>query len=749
MTTAACFIALGCTRENFDRSSAENGGGEKIFLALAAADENVPERTKSVDVDVDEGLSAGYSVRDFVLLQFDENGNRLGSPQYYEYPQDNASGQTVSVLLPKEDGIEYTAVVLANTHSETSVSLFADATTLDKLMQEYQAFQKETDSYRANPDAGYDLLMNGYTTFTKSSDRLDVTLYRNVAKFTVRIENPATSGITFRTAQIKSVPTKIDYFYHLIEDRAPELLAVTYPKRSLFTTFDYEFESFNVSPGESKTLTYYLPAHLMGTSAASTESQKSVMAPDYATFIELYGVSMDGTKFMRYRFYPGENLVNDYNIRPNYHYTLPLKFTTMGNPASDARIEAVSAVLEEPEANSYIVNPLMDDFQQLYCIPVANRVNTFWVNEANLGHVQNATGKTITADNEWSAEIIWQTSSQQLIEFYEFDNATNQFNITANDGRVSPVYKGNVSLNFKPKKGAEGNVLVGVYRTDATGEREYLWSWHLWITDYNPDECRNQNWDGRWKYALPSGQGEVHRYKGSAWDGENAKYHNKWVMDRNLGSMSAEGSLNAIEGLYYPWGRKDPYTYREAYTYNKTDDSFKRFGYDMINGINEQHTLAYSVSHPMRFPRAGSYNPSIYGDPYAENNWRDPDWSVSAQGGATKKSFFDPCPPGWMIPEIDAWDYYNTGGVRDAVQHAVYNYSLYGGTKYFFDGVDDGENYTIYHDGIGGGGYYGRMGGMCIATSAPNYLHLGNNQTFLVRSGTMTSDGMTVRPVQE
>lgn len=754
MVVAVCLVAFGCGKVELDGIMTEADGAGRMLLTLNAAKENVPGRTKSVGVDVNEGTDADYSVRDFLFFQFDENGNRLVAPQYFEYTQDSSSGQTVPVVLPKNEGIEYTAVVLANLHTSAAVSLFAKATTLEKLMQEYMSFHRETDAYTANPDAGYDLLMNGYKTFTSATARLDVTLYRNVAKFTVRIDNPSTSGITLRTAQIKSVPTKIDYFCHLIEDKCPEMLTTPYPKHSLFTTFDYDVESFSVAPGESKTLTYYLPAHLMGTSSASTESQKSVMAPDYATFIELYGVSADGTTFMRYRFYPGEDLVSDYNIKPNYHYTLPLKFTTMGDPASDARIEAVSAIIEEPEANSYIINPLLDDFQRLYNIPVANRVNTFWLNEANAGHIQNATGKTITAENEWSAEIIWQTSAEQLIEFYEFDQTTRQYTLTANDGRVSPVYKGGVALSVKPKKGARGNVLVGVFRTDASGAREYLWSWHLWITDYNPDECRNQNWDGRWKYILPSGKGEVHRYKGSAWDGDDAKYHNKWVMDRNLGAMSADGEDRyTIEGLFYQWGRKDPYhdnyntVWPNTFSYDKSSDKFVKFYYKDIN-FGEYLTLPYLVNHPTEFTRGPGY--FAYGDTYKKNLWADPDWNISAQGGTTKKSFFDPCPPGWKIPESELWDYFLDNSSY-FVAHSL-PVGIDDGFKYFFDWVDNGENYTIYPLGTGGGGFYGPSSMLCLATSSPAAPFLSGTiaaQKPMSRSITMTRNGMGIRPVQE
>lgn len=676
-------LVLSCTEDMDNEYS--NKVTDRVMLKFHAAKETKAVCTRSAPDNVDDGVSAGYQVKDFVVFQFDQNGNRIVDPQCYDYtPESGTGGQTIPVVLPPTEGVEYTVVVLANMHNPLANVFFAGATTLDKLMQKYQKFESEPDSYRGNETDGYDLLMNGYTTITRSTQQLDVTLFRNVAKFTLTINNTTGSGITLKSAQVKSVPTKIDYFYHLIEEKNPDALTVPYPKRTSFTTFDYDSDIFSVAPGEKKTLTYYLPAHLMGTSASTSEKQKGLLAPDYATFVELYGVTTDESKFMCYRFYLGENLVDDYNIRPNYHYTLPLTFNTVGNPATDARVEEMPAVMVEQEANSYILNPLTADMQRMYQIPVANRVNTFWVNEQYAGHIPTSTSYTIT-DDEWSAEVIWQTSGQQMIEFYDENG-----NRTDKEGRESPVYKGNKTLNIKPKRGAKGNVVVGVYRTDKTGTREYLWSWHLWITDYNPDECRNQNWDGRFKYALSNGSGEVHRYIGAAWDADDAKYHNKWMMDRNLGAMVGEGSFDDMEGLYYTWGRKDPFTAggnseKSIYTYNRTTDQFPKFKHpEVARGVHS--TIPYYINHPAE--RFGSDGSLYYANPYEQSIWNDPDWSISAQGGKTKKSFFDPCPPGWRLPESDTWN---------GVLGHVLNTEL--GFKIYYDGIDNGENYTIYRWG--------------------------------------------------
>lgn len=647
-------------------------GNHKMALTLNAVPE-INRGTRAVGVGVDEGNGAGYKVKDFVIFQFDQNGNRLVDPKYYEY-NPGESGQTIPIMMPAEDNIEYTIVVLANTHDELADITFADATTLDKLMEKYQKFEKLADSYQYNnATGGYDLLMNGYTTIDKNTSSLAVELYRNVAKFTLTITNPATSGVVLKTAQVKSVPTKIDYFYHLLEDKKPTALTAPYPAHNSFTTFDYPVDECRVPPGENKTLTYYLPCHLMGINNNSTsEKAKGNYAPDYATFIEMYGVSVDGNTYTRYRFYLGDNWINDYNIKPNYHYQLPIKFTSIGDPQADTRVQHISAIIEEPDANSYIINPLPIEEQRTYKIPVAGRINTFWKNEEDAGYIPSSTAYTIINDTEWAAEIIWQTSDKQLIQFCDKEG-----NITNNNGKSTPIYKGLVPLCFKPMPGVKGNAIIGVYRTNNplnnnVATREYSWSWHLWITDYNPDECRNQNWDGRYQYVLSNGTGKVVRLSGTAWDTEDAKYYNKWMMDRNLGALSNEGNTQESKGFIYQYGRKDPFQFfkYQHYSYNQNTDKFEPVSKIKNKTNSDETTLYYIIKNPYNYITGNN----VYANSkYYASKWDNPDWNTNKAGVQKKKSFLDPCPPGWRLPESDAWkDMFTsyTGNVGNG--HVIY-----------------------------------------------------------------------------
>ena len=150
--------------------------------------------------------------------------------------------------------------------------------------------------------------------------------------------------------------------------------------------------------------------------------------------------------------------------------------------------------------------------------------------------------------------------------------------------------KNNMNESYKP-----GNVLVAA--RDDSGN--ILWSWHLWADN---------------------------SLSNSTWTGSSYK-----MMDRNLGAWSSEAGDEGSDGLLYQWGRKDPFPrVRPA--------SFP----DAVASSAETGTQAYVLAHPTQW---------IYG---MEDTGYD--WSYSAQDGTAwnnggSKGLYDPCPPGWWIPD--------------------------------------------------------------------------------------------------
>lgn len=193
-----------------------------------------------------------------------------------------------------------------------------------------------------------------------------------------------------------------------------------------------------------------------------------------------------------------------------------------------------------------------------------------------------------------------------------------------------------------------GNALVAAL--DAAGN--ILWSWHLWVTDYDP---------------------EVSAYTTTA----NASGTTWTFMDRNLGAMSATPTDGfATHGLIYQWGRKDPFPapvcetqLDEQYNYIDGMDGeatlYNIEGKELtkIKDMADIHgSLEKSIANPMTFYYM-TYNftgeKNEYGEEIVLNDPLTGDWTDTSDddfwGGVSgKKSMYDPCPPGWKVPTCDA-----------------------------------------------------------------------------------------------
>ncbi len=173
-----------------------------------------------------------------------------------------------------------------------------------------------------------------------------------------------------------------------------------------------------------------------------------------------------------------------------------------------------------------------------------------------------------------------------------------------------------------------GNALIGLF--DEAGE--CIWSWHIWAADYDPAAT-------------------AHTYGGGA-----------VFMDRNLGAETISSTDVRSKGLYYQWGRKDPFMYPAANgnTMNKTPaatHNLEGYGFRICSVHTGDYPYAvYSVDWAAAHPTAfiGSA-PDPYGTGYI-GTWlidcKDYLWGYPDGG----KTIYDPCPPGWKVPSRSAWN---------------------------------------------------------------------------------------------
>lgn len=201
---------------------------------------------------------------------------------------------------------------------------------------------------------------------------------------------------------------------------------------------------------------------------------------------------------------------------------------------------------------------------------------------------------------------------------------------------------------------ARGNALIGLF--DATGR--CIWSWHVWSTDYDPAA-------GNMTYAT----GYV-------------------FMDRNLGALSTDPSDVASKGLYYQWGRKDPFIgprthrgggeqaaacYMEGYAPTVYSPQFNH-----VAALSSP--LAWAAEHPTvligSHPNPAGSSPAYYSSwcwPLNGNLWGNATVGTTVTA-ASAKSIYDPCPAGWRVPPRQAFD---TSSLRKGAVFAGYGWNMF------------------------------------------------------------------------
>ena len=224
--------------------------------------------------------------------------------------------------------------------------------------------------------------------------------------------------------------------------------------------------------------------------------------------------------------------------------------------------EGVVNLSADGTANSYIVPPVFSTY-------------TF---DAVKGNSDEA------IENIAEAVVLWETynNSETVIQNSVIGSAEYS------NGKVK------VAMPFEPR---EGNAVIAVKDVYGT----ILWSWHIWVTGYDPVSTQQKYISGA------------------------------TMMDRNLGALTIADYDPRTYGLVYQWGRKDPFvgavdSWNLATTY---PDNTKSYATDIYD-------YNYSIS-----------NPTV--------SLVDVNWNSDTKLWSSDKTIYDPCPAGWRVPDQNAW----------------------------------------------------------------------------------------------
>ncbi len=253
------------------------------------------------------------------------------------------------------------------------------------------------------------------------------------------------------------------------------------------------------------------------------------------------------------------------------------------------------------------------------------RANSYLVSQKETHYTIDAThGGTI---NPASAKLIWQ-SSVNLLKYVILNNGKISFYTKAEDDDENTLL--------------DGNALIGAYDSDGT----LLWSWHIWVSDYDPEIT-----------ALDYGEYQV--------------------MSRNLGALNNANSTPTERtqsfGLYYQWGRKDPFIYPSSYLAasglgaNMYDDEGNSTDVKVIAVASDEETgtIRYATENPLHF--------------ITNTSASQRDWLATADNTlwrADEKTAYDPCPYGWRVAPAAAFEGLNLENIPTSADYDCYGWTL-------------------------------------------------------------------------
>lgn len=261
--------------------------------------------------------------------------------------------------------------------------------------------------------------------------------------------------------------------------------------------------------------------------------------------------------------------------------------------------------------------------------------------------------------NTKSVELLWQ-SNKGAIDNVNYYNGNVSFFVNPSEGDYTKVF--------------DTNAVIAAYDED----EDIVWSWHIWITDSDPtlQPCEYSN-------------GAV-------------------FMGCNLGAfVNSNGSdktdlIYDSYGLYYQWGRKDPFPRPQTYDCSGGNGETVYNEYNIYYAEEESletsyyaGTIEYATENPMCF---------ITNDTDDDDDDKDAgDWLYTADNSLWKddvKTLQDPCPYGWKVPSASELAVLHLTDSEDATEldkaRKQYGWWLSDGTNNFFYNAC---GYRRYNDG--------------------------------------------------
>lgn len=319
-----------------------------------------------------------------------------------------------------------------------------------------------------------------------------------------------------------------------------------------------------------------------------------------------------------------QSTANSYIINAPGYYQLPLVY---GNAIKNGsqNPNAYTSVLSESSTNlKYFKTHLGTNVQNPY--------------------LYNHVG--VVPDN---AVVLWQ-SSYELVSSLQLDAA-----------------KQNLKFELKRDRILQGNALVAV--RDASNQ--ILWSWHIWVTPlvdpvYPTTDVvvnfqnktyhfmqYNLGWMTNSRINYSDLQSRMVKIKITQ-TGVTSPASKVFVISQDAATIENNFGI----GLYWQWGRKDPFM--PIQNYANRDLYFDDMNYQ-LSSITGEVDLATGIRNPVKFYTPSSGYSNWTKTAYA-NLWSANSNSQSANDNPNVKTIYDPSPRGFKMPPSNAWTGFSKNG---------------------------------------------------------------------------------------
>lgn len=332
---------------------------------------------------------------------------------------------------------------------------------------------------------------------------------------------------------------------------------------------------------------------------------------------------------------------------------------------------------------------------------------------------------------------------------------------------ADPTFISQVSVISKPSGAAVNTSYIKFYVDPATvhpgnavialrNGSTIIWSWHIWLTD-GVDTNSDGKGDGFPTFVIkkhpnytnaktqnsflqiPLGACETGTVSGVSESRERAGWVRVTqtasgkelyfrIVQRGAISGTATITNKDISPTFYQWGRKDPFLPRKGGTNTSNKDCT---GSTPTLSTSVDNSAAKSIQNPTYFYYTSAYGATNWLSTQVINLWNMNQTSEDEDCTVTK-TVYDPCPPGFSLPNRNAFQNFSTSGGNGAGVNASGSWS--DGWNFYTEAQGSGNTYYFKAFGwrestTGAIGQYKSLIGIWTSSGNTGYVSKGMTST--------------------